>query len=136
MELVRIGTTSMTFDFEVWGQEFRQRPCRWAARGRYVTAHSNRDHLNGAASTPWPEEWIATEQAGVITGLASTVLPGMGASVTASRTSATASRASVTASRASVTASRMSMTRYRASVARSRARTSRPYSAMRGTSPR
>lgn len=119
----------MTFDFEVWGQEFRQRPCRRAARGRYVTAHSNRDHLNGAASTPWPEEWIATEQAGVITGLASTVLPGMGASVTASRTSATASRASVTASR-------MSMTRYRASVARLRARTSRPYSAMRGTSPR
>ncbi|MDX3265542.1 hotdog domain-containing protein [Streptomyces sp. MI02-2A] len=59
VELVRIGTTSMAFDFEVWGQEFRERPCRRAASGRYVTAHSNRDHLNGAASIPWPEEWIA-----------------------------------------------------------------------------
>ncbi|MEU1599290.1 thioesterase family protein [Streptomyces sp. NPDC005708] len=59
VELIRIGTTSMTFAFEVWGEEFRGRPRRRAARGRYVTAHIDRDHLNGATSTPWPEEWIA-----------------------------------------------------------------------------
>ncbi|MGW9028743.1 acyl-CoA thioesterase [Streptomyces sp. NPDC055722] len=59
VELIRIGTTSMTFAFEVWGEEFPGRPRRRAARGRYVTAHIDRDHLNGAASTPWPEEWIA-----------------------------------------------------------------------------
>ncbi|WP_393084005.1 acyl-CoA thioesterase [Streptomyces sp. LN704] len=58
VELTRIGTTSMTFTFEVWGEEFRGLPRRRAARGRYVTAHSDRSHRSGAASTPWPEEWI------------------------------------------------------------------------------
>ncbi|MFD1272403.1 acyl-CoA thioesterase [Streptomyces kaempferi] len=58
VELTRIGTTTMTFTFEVWGEEFRGLPRRRAARGRYVTAHSDRSHRSGAASTPWPEEWI------------------------------------------------------------------------------
>lgn len=59
VELTRIGTTSMTFTFEVWGEAFRGLPRRRAARGRYVTAHSDRNHRSGATSTPWPEEWIA-----------------------------------------------------------------------------
>ncbi|MFF4897732.1 acyl-CoA thioesterase [Streptomyces sp. NPDC001068] len=59
VELARIGTTSMTFTFEVWGEEFRGRPRRRAAHGRYVTVHSDRDHRAGARSTPWPKEWIA-----------------------------------------------------------------------------
>ncbi|MFJ5214336.1 acyl-CoA thioesterase [Streptomyces sp. NPDC088354] len=59
VELTRIGTASMTFTFEVWGEEFRGLPRRRAAHGRYVTAHSDRNHRTGARSTPWPEEWIA-----------------------------------------------------------------------------
>lgn len=58
VELTRIGTASMTFTFEVWGEPFRGLPGRRAARGRYVTAHSDRNHRSGAKSTPWPEEWI------------------------------------------------------------------------------
>ncbi|MEW9515455.1 acyl-CoA thioesterase [Streptomyces tubercidicus] len=59
VELVQIGTSSMTFAFEVWGEEFRGHPRGRAARGRYVTAHIGRDHVSGAVSTPWPPEWVA-----------------------------------------------------------------------------
>lgn len=59
VELVRIGTSSMTFAFEVWGEEFRGRPRGRAAHGRYVTAHIGRDQAGGAVSVPWPEEWVA-----------------------------------------------------------------------------
>ncbi len=59
VELVRIGTASMTFAFEVWGERFEGRQRRRAAHGRYVTAHIDRDHRSGAASMPWPREWIA-----------------------------------------------------------------------------
>ncbi|MER6529570.1 thioesterase family protein [Streptomyces sp. NPDC001508] len=59
VELVRIGTASMTFAFEVWGEEFRGRPDRRAARGRFVTVHIDRRHADGAVSSPWPEEWVA-----------------------------------------------------------------------------
>ena len=59
VELVRVGTTSMTFRFEVWGEEFRDGPRRRAAHGSYVTVHIDRDHSNGASSTPWPREWTA-----------------------------------------------------------------------------
>lgn len=58
VELTRIGTASMTFDFEVWGEDFQGRPPRRAAHGRYVTAHIGSDHRSGAASKPWPQEWI------------------------------------------------------------------------------
>ncbi|WP_206336271.1 acyl-CoA thioesterase [Streptomyces torulosus] len=59
VEPVRIGTSSMTFAFEVWGEEFRGRPAGRAARGRYVTAHIGPDHTSGAVSVPWPPEWVA-----------------------------------------------------------------------------
>lgn len=59
VELERVGTTSMTFTFEVWGEEFRGRPSRRAAHGRYVTAHIGRGHRDGGGSSPWPQEWIA-----------------------------------------------------------------------------
>ncbi|MEU1180142.1 hotdog domain-containing protein [Streptomyces sp. NPDC005820] len=59
VELTRIGTSSMTFTFEVWGEEFSGRPRGRAAHGRYVTAHIGRDHRGGAGSTPWPREWVA-----------------------------------------------------------------------------
>ncbi|MFM9587873.1 acyl-CoA thioesterase [Streptomyces scabiei] len=59
VEPVRIGTTSMTFAFEVWGEEFRGRPRGRAAHGRYVTVHIGGDHQGGAASAPWPKEWVA-----------------------------------------------------------------------------
>lgn len=59
VELVRTGTTSMTFGFEVWGEEFRGRPRGRAARGRYVTVHIGGNHRGGAASSAWPKEWVA-----------------------------------------------------------------------------
>ncbi|MBE1594573.1 MULTISPECIES: acyl-CoA thioesterase [Streptomyces] len=59
VEPVRVGTSSMTFAFEVWGEEFRGRPRGRAAHGRYVTVHVGGDHREGAASAPWPAEWVA-----------------------------------------------------------------------------
>lgn len=47
--LERIGTSSMTFRFEVWGEEL-------AASGRYVTVHVPKP---GLVSAPWPPEWVA-----------------------------------------------------------------------------
>lgn len=55
--LARLGTASMTFDFEVWGEEFNGTARRRAASGRYVTVHIDRDHRDGAASAPWPDTW-------------------------------------------------------------------------------
>jgi acyl-CoA thioester hydrolase len=59
VELVRIGTASMTFAFEVWGEPFQGRERHRAAHGRYVTVHIDRDHRSGAASAPWPVQWTA-----------------------------------------------------------------------------
>lgn len=58
VELSHLGTASMTFGFEVWGEEFRGRPRGRAAHGRYVTVHVDRDHGEGARSAPWPGAWI------------------------------------------------------------------------------
>jgi acyl-CoA thioester hydrolase len=52
----RIGTSSLTLRFEVWGEEIDDRPRSLAAAGRYVTVHVPAAH-RGAA--PWPEVWIA-----------------------------------------------------------------------------
>ncbi|MFR9795468.1 acyl-CoA thioesterase [Streptomyces sp. MS06] len=65
VELADIGTTSMTFRFEVWGEEFRGHPGRRAAHGRYVTAYIGSGHRKGAAGGPWPEEWVAALRGGV-----------------------------------------------------------------------
>ncbi|MGW1208287.1 acyl-CoA thioesterase [Streptomyces sp. NPDC002499] len=52
----RVGRSSLTFRFEVWGEEFEQRPRRLAASGRYVTVHVPR---GARESAPWPTEWVA-----------------------------------------------------------------------------
>lgn len=54
LELERIGDSSLTFRFEVWGEQHEQNPRRLAARGRYVTVHVPRGTRRSA---PWPEEW-------------------------------------------------------------------------------
>lgn len=60
--LSHIGTSSMSWDFEVWGEEFAGRPRMRAARGSYVTVHignRNRPTPDGPRSTPWPAAWVA-----------------------------------------------------------------------------
>jgi acyl-CoA thioester hydrolase len=59
IELARLGTSSMTFTFEVWGEEFRGQPRYRAAHGSYVTVHIDRHHGDGAASAPWPQPWVS-----------------------------------------------------------------------------
>ena len=51
----RIGTSSMTFTYEVWGEAFEGRPRTRAAVGRYVTVHvpSGSD-----SAQPWPATWV------------------------------------------------------------------------------
>ncbi len=58
--LMRVGTSSMHWEFEVWGEELDGRPRHRAARGRYVTVHigvGNRAG-HGATSVPWPTDWV------------------------------------------------------------------------------
>jgi acyl-CoA thioester hydrolase len=52
--LERIGTSSMTFRFEVWGEEHEKNPRSLAAHGRFVTVHVPR---GSGQSEPWPEDW-------------------------------------------------------------------------------
>lgn len=58
VSLARVGTTSMTFHFEVWGESHRGRERCRAARGSYVTVHVSGDHAVGVSSVAWPEEWL------------------------------------------------------------------------------
>ncbi|UKY48000.1 acyl-CoA thioesterase [Streptomyces inhibens] len=53
--LERIGTSSFTFRFEVWGEETDRHARRLAASGRYVTAHVPR---GADRSAPWPVPWV------------------------------------------------------------------------------
>ncbi|MGV9776241.1 acyl-CoA thioesterase [Streptosporangium sp. NPDC003464] len=55
VEIVRIGTASMTFAFELWGEPFAGRPRTRAAHGRFVTVHI--DPQTGK-SAPWPQQWL------------------------------------------------------------------------------
>ncbi|GAA4557499.1 acyl-CoA thioesterase [Planotetraspora kaengkrachanensis] len=56
VELIRLGASSMTFSFEVWGEEFEGRPRTLAAHGSYVTVHvADRGHR----SSRWPDSWRA-----------------------------------------------------------------------------
>jgi acyl-CoA thioester hydrolase len=59
VELVDLGQSSMTFDFEIWGEPFRGRPRTRAAHGRYVTVHVTGQPSDEIRSTPWPDEWVA-----------------------------------------------------------------------------
>ncbi|SNT35184.1 acyl-CoA thioester hydrolase [Streptosporangium subroseum] len=56
VELTRIGASSMTFSFEVWGEEFEGRPRTRAAHGSYVTVHVADSHRR---SSRWPGSWRA-----------------------------------------------------------------------------
>lgn len=60
VDLIAVGTTSMTFEFEVWGEQFQGRPRQRAAAGRFVTVHVAGDHAGAtpAQSSPWPATWI------------------------------------------------------------------------------
>lgn len=53
----RIGTTSMTFRFEVWGEKTDRHPRALSASGRFTVVYVPLG--DGRASTPWPPEWIA-----------------------------------------------------------------------------
>ncbi|MGW1026709.1 acyl-CoA thioesterase [Streptomyces sp. NPDC002577] len=53
--LERVGTSSLTFRFEVWGEAVDGHPRRLAASGRYVTVHVPR---SGRGSAPWPTAWL------------------------------------------------------------------------------
>jgi acyl-CoA thioester hydrolase len=53
--LERIGTSSMTFTYEVWGEAFDGRPRSRAALGSYVTVHVP---AGAEQSQPWPRDWV------------------------------------------------------------------------------
>lgn len=53
--LDRIGTSSMTFAYEVWGEAFDGRPRCRAAVGSYVTVHVP---TGAGQSQPWPRDWV------------------------------------------------------------------------------
>ncbi|WP_406829356.1 hotdog domain-containing protein [Pedococcus sp. KACC 23699] len=58
VRVTELGRTSMTFAFEVWGEEFEGTDRVRAARGRYVTVHLDRSGPGRPTSAPWPEEWV------------------------------------------------------------------------------
>jgi acyl-CoA thioester hydrolase len=60
VRLARVGTSSMHWEFDVWGEEFQGRPRHRAARGKYVTVHIGvgRRAQHGATSVPWPAAWV------------------------------------------------------------------------------
>jgi acyl-CoA thioester hydrolase len=64
IDLLRIGTSSMTFVFEVWGENFGGRPRRRAAAGRLITVHVPGGHAGDAParSSPWPADWVTALQ--------------------------------------------------------------------------
>jgi acyl-CoA thioester hydrolase len=61
VDLVHIGTSSMTFAFEVWGEAADGRPRQRAAAGRLVTVHVAGGHAGHGQlqSSPWPAGWVA-----------------------------------------------------------------------------
>ena len=49
----KVGSASMTFWFEVWGDEYQGRPKRRSASGKFVTVHVPQ---GTEGSTPWSDE--------------------------------------------------------------------------------
>lgn len=59
LRIDQIGRSSMTFGFEIWGQEFDGRPRARAAFGSYVTVHAVGTHSAGDVhAEPWPADWV------------------------------------------------------------------------------
>ena len=56
--VTELGTSSMTFAFEVWGEAFHGEARVRAARGRYITVHVDRAGPGRPMSTPWPADWV------------------------------------------------------------------------------
>lgn len=54
--VAKIGTASLSFSFELWGEEHEGRPRRRSASGRFVTVHVPR---GTEAAVPWPAEFRA-----------------------------------------------------------------------------
>lgn len=52
----RVGPSSMTFAYEVWGEPFEGRPRERAAVGHYVTVHVP---TPAGGAEPWPDAWRA-----------------------------------------------------------------------------
>jgi acyl-CoA thioester hydrolase len=60
VRLIRIGTSSMTWEFEVWGGEHEGLPRTLAARGSYVTVYiGTAGQAGSTGSRPWPTAWVA-----------------------------------------------------------------------------
>ena len=58
VSVAELGTSSMTFTFEVWGEAFDGVQRVRAARGRYVTVHLDRSGPGRPTSAPWPADWV------------------------------------------------------------------------------
>lgn len=58
VSVTELGTSSMTFAFEVWGEPFEGAGRVRAARGRYVTVHVDRSGPGRPVSAPWPSDWF------------------------------------------------------------------------------
>lgn len=52
VEVERVGGSSLTVRFEVWGEAFGDQPRRRAASGRFVSAHVAQ---GTERATPWPD---------------------------------------------------------------------------------
>jgi acyl-CoA thioester hydrolase len=52
----KVGTSSLTLGFEVWAEEFKGKPRRRAATGRYVVVYLPDGATRGK---PWPQAWVA-----------------------------------------------------------------------------
>lgn len=58
LSIESIGTSSMTFAFEVWGEAHEGRRRRRVAKGRYVTVCVDNNDRGSPRSTPWPPAWL------------------------------------------------------------------------------
>lgn len=64
VSVLALGTSSMTFGFEVWGEALDRAPRAprapraRAARGRYVVVHVDRSGPGRPTSAPWPADWV------------------------------------------------------------------------------
>jgi acyl-CoA thioester hydrolase len=58
LAVARVGNSSLTFDFDVWGEEFEGAARVRAATGSYVTVHVPDGRGQAVRSAPWPGAWV------------------------------------------------------------------------------
>ena len=56
LDIAHLGSSSMRFEFSIWGEAFEGRERQLAAQGAYVTVHIDRT-ASGAVAAPWPSRW-------------------------------------------------------------------------------